>query len=98
MEIAAARPSRRLFPAVARWCERQVAHPAAAVTAVIFVALWLAASPFVAWSNGWQLIINTTSSVITLVMVFAISHTQRRDTPGHTAETRRVDPGERRGA
>ncbi|MBV9585529.1 MAG: low affinity iron permease family protein [Alphaproteobacteria bacterium] len=58
MEIVAARLGRRFFPAFARWCERQVAHPAASVTAVVFVALWLAAGPFVAWSNGWQLIIN----------------------------------------
>jgi low affinity Fe/Cu permease len=45
-----------------------------------FVTLWLIAGPLYGWSSGWQLIINTTSSVITLVMVFLIQYTQRRDT------------------
>ena len=48
--------------------------------AVIFIGLWLAAGPFYGWSSDWQLIINTTSSVVTLVMVFMIQNTQRRDT------------------
>ena len=68
------------FPRFARWCEQQVARPGAALTAVVFVGLWLAAGPLYGWSNSWQLIINTTSSVITLVMVFMIQNTQRRDT------------------
>jgi low affinity Fe/Cu permease len=68
------------FPRFARWCEQQAARPGAAVAAVTFVGLWLAAGPLYGWSNGWQLIINTTSSVITLVMVFMIQNTQRRDT------------------
>ena len=45
-----------------------------------FVGLWLIAGPLYGWSSAWQLIINTTSSVITLIMVFLIQHTQRRDT------------------
>ena len=68
------------FPRFARWCEQQVARPGAALTAVVFVGLWLAAGPLYGWSNSWQLIINTTSSVVTLVMVFMIQNTQRRDT------------------
>ena len=40
----------------------------------------LVAGPFYGWSSDWQLIINTTSSVVTLVMVFMIQNTQRRDT------------------
>jgi len=72
--------STRFFPHLARWCEQQVARPAASVAALLFIALWLAAGPFYGWSSNWQLIINTTSSVITLVMVFMIQNTQRRDT------------------
>ena len=68
------------FPGFARWCEQQVARPGASVAALIFIGLWLVAGPFYGWSSGWQLIINTTSSVITLVMVFMIQNTQRRDT------------------
>jgi low affinity Fe/Cu permease len=69
-----------LFPRLARWCEHHVSRPVASVAAMAFVALWLIAGPLYGWSSAWQLIINTTSSVITLVMVFLIQYTQRRDT------------------
>jgi len=68
------------FPGFARWCEQQVARPGASVAALIFIGSWLVAGPFYGWSSGWHLIINTTSSVITLVMVFMIQNTRRRDT------------------
>ena len=70
----------RPFPRFARWCEQQVARPGASIVALIFIGLWFVAGPFYGWSSDWQLIINTTSSVITLVMVFMIQNTQRRDT------------------
>jgi low affinity Fe/Cu permease len=70
----------RLFQSFARRCGRVVAHPAASVAALLFVGLWLVTGPFYGWSSDWQLIINTSSSVVTLVMVFMIQNTQRRDT------------------
>jgi low affinity Fe/Cu permease len=68
------------FPRLARWCEQQVSRPGASVAAIVFVGLWFISGPLYGWSNAWQLTINTTSSVITLVMVFLIQYTQRRDT------------------
>ena len=68
------------FPRIARWCEHQVSRPGTSVAAMVFVVLWFMAGPLYGWSNAWQLIVNTTSSVITLVMVFLIQYTQRRDT------------------
>src|SRR5437899_1665863 len=68
------------FPRLARWCEQQVSRPGASVAAIAFVVLWFVSGPLYGWSNAWQLIVNTTSSIITLVMVFLIQHTQRRDT------------------
>ena len=68
------------LPSLARWCEHQVSRPGVAAVAIIFIALWLIAGPLCGWSNAWQLTINTTSSIVTLVMVFLIQHTQRRDT------------------
>jgi low affinity Fe/Cu permease len=70
----------RPFPHFSRWCEQQASRPGASIAALIFIGLWLVAGPFYGWSSDWQLIINTTSSVITLVMVFMIQNTQRRDT------------------
>ena len=70
----------RLFRSFTRRCEQVVAHPAASVAALLFVGLWLVAGPLYGWSSNWQLVINTSSSVVTLVMVFMIQNTQRRDT------------------
>jgi low affinity Fe/Cu permease len=70
----------RYLPSFARWCERQVGRAGACITAIAFVICWLAAGPTLGWSDTWQLIINTASSVLTLVMVFVIQHGQRRDT------------------
>ena len=61
-------------------CERQVGRAGACITAIAFVIAWLAAGPILDWSNNWQLIIDTASSVLTLVMVFVIQHGQRRNT------------------
>lgn len=68
------------FSLFARWCERQVGRAGASVLAIGFVIAWLAAGPTFGWSNTWQLIVNTASSALTLVMVFVIQHRQRRDT------------------
>jgi len=72
--------SGRHLSSFARWCERQVGRAGASVTAIGFVIVWLGAGPSFGWSDTWQLIINTTSSVLTFVMVFVIQHGQRRDT------------------
>ena len=72
--------SGRHLSSFARWCERQVGRAGASVIATGFVIAWLATGPTFGWSNTWQLIINTASSILTLVMVFVIQHAQRRDT------------------
>jgi low affinity Fe/Cu permease len=73
------------FPRLARWCEQQVSRPVASAAAITFVVLWLVSGPLYGWSSAWQLIINTTSSVITLIMVFLIAHATARHA-GHPAE------------
>lgn len=44
-----------------------------------FVIIWLVSGPFFKFSDTWQLIINTATTVITFLMVFLIQHTQNRD-------------------
>ena len=68
------------FPRFARWCDQQLGRPGAFVSALIVVVLWACCGPLLSWGDTWQLIINTVSSVVTLLMVFVIQHTQRRDT------------------
>lgn len=46
---------------------------------VLLIATWLAAGPFFHFSDTWQLVINTTTTIITFIMVFVIQSTQNRD-------------------
>ena len=47
--------------------------------AVIVVAAWVAVGPWFGYSNTWQLVINTGTTIITFLMVFLIQNTQNRD-------------------
>ena len=42
--------------------------------------VWLVSGPFFHWSDGWQLIINTLSNIVAMLMLFLIQNTQNRDT------------------
>jgi low affinity Fe/Cu permease len=53
--------------------------PSAFLAAVVVVGLWLASGPFFHFSNTWQLVINTGTTIITFLMVFLIQNTQNRD-------------------
>ena len=41
---------------------------------------WMATGPYFHYSNTWQLVINTSTTIITFIMVFVIQNTQNRDT------------------
>ena len=61
--------------AVARWS----ASSAAFATAVAVVAVWAATGPWFHYSDTWQLIINTGTTVVTFLMVFLIQRSQDKD-------------------
>ncbi len=44
-----------------------------------FIIIWAATGPFFGFSETWQLIVNTTTTIITFLMVFMIQHAQNRD-------------------
>lgn len=44
------------------------------------VVLWGASGPIFGWSDTWQLVINTATTIVTFLMVFVIQNTQTRDT------------------
>jgi low affinity Fe/Cu permease len=68
------------FGSVARSISTLVGRPAAFVVAVLAVVLWAATGPLFGYSDTWQLIINTSTTIITFLMVFVIQNTQNRDT------------------
>jgi low affinity Fe/Cu permease len=49
------------------------------LVATLVVALWLVSGPLFRFSDAWQLVINTTTTVVTFLMVFLIQATQNRD-------------------
>jgi low affinity Fe/Cu permease len=68
------------FDHLARWSERQVGSPITFIMAVAVVLIWAISGPFFGWSDTWQLIINTGTTIVTFLMVFLIQSTQSRDT------------------
>ena len=69
-----------VFACFARWVERQVGRSSTFVLAIAVVLLWAAAGPVFGWSDTWQLVINTGTTIVTFLMVFVIQNTQSRDT------------------
>jgi len=49
------------------------------IAAVLIIVLWAASGPAFDYSNTWQLVINTGTTIITFLMVFLIQNTQNRD-------------------
>jgi len=61
---------------IAHW----MGKPIAFLTAVSLVVVWAATGPLFGFSDTWQLVINTSTTIITFLMVFLIQNTQNRDT------------------
>jgi len=55
-------------------------RPRTFVLAVAVIAIWVVTGPLFAYSDTWQLVINTGTTIITFLMVFLIQNTQNRDT------------------
>ena len=69
-----------LFARFSRWVERQGGRSSTFVLAVAVVLLWAVTGPVFEWSDTWQLVINTGTTIVTFLMVFVIQNTQSRDT------------------
>jgi len=55
-------------------------HPAAFLLAATAIVLWIVTGPIFHYSDTWQLVINTGTTIVTFLMVFLIQNTQNRDT------------------
>ena len=66
----------------ARWPARPRISPASRdfLIAVALVVIWALTGPLFHYSDTWQLVINTSTTIVTFLMVFLIQHTQNRDT------------------
>jgi low affinity Fe/Cu permease len=54
-------------------------HPLAFVFAAVTIGIWLITGPLFGFSDTWQLVINTGTTIVTFLMVFLIQNTQNRD-------------------
>jgi low affinity Fe/Cu permease len=68
------------FPVIARRVAALSGRPGVFLLALGAVLLWALSGPLFGFSNTWQLVINTTTTIITFLMVFIIQNTQTRDT------------------
>ena len=68
------------FQRLARSASRAMGSPGAFATALLVVLVWAVTGPLFRFSNGWQLTINTGTTIVTFLMVFLIQHSQNRDT------------------
>ena len=68
------------FGSLARSVSTVVGRPVAFSVAVLAVLVWAASGPLFHFSDTWQLIINTSTTIVTFLMVFVIQNTQNRDT------------------
>src|SRR5215468_7904463 len=73
-------PATPFFARFARWVERQVGRSSTFVLAIAVVVIWAVSGPVFGWSDTWQLVINTGTTIVTFLMVFVIQNTQSRDT------------------
>jgi low affinity Fe/Cu permease len=68
-----------LFARFASATARAAGSPVAFLLCVLVVVAWAVSGPFFGFSENWQLVINTGTTIVTFLMVFLIQNTQNRD-------------------
>ena len=67
------------FDRFAKWTARATGHPAMFGVAALIIVAWALTGPLFDFSDTWQLVINTSTTIVTFLMVFLIQNTQNRD-------------------
>lgn len=67
------------FTRFAKWTSRITGRPITFAVAFSIIIIWAVTGPIFDFSNTWQLVINTSTTIITFLMVFLIQNTQNRD-------------------
>ncbi|KXU83642.1 hypothetical protein CI15_24065 [Paraburkholderia monticola] len=76
---ASRHPLTQAFDAFASLVTRWAGSPAAFSLAVLTVVAWIVTGPIFHYSDGWQLVINTGTTIVTFLMVFLIQQSQNKD-------------------
>jgi low affinity Fe/Cu permease len=72
--------SRTWFTRFTKWTAHASGRPVTFLSACAVIVVWAALGPSFGFSDTWQLVINTATTIITFLMVFLIQSTQNRDT------------------
>ena len=85
------------FDKLAHWTARHAGRPTTFALALAIIVVWGVTGPIFQWSDTWQLIINTGTTIVTFLMVFLIQDTQNRDTEALQLMWIGVEEGAREG-
>src|SRR5205085_5003312 len=69
----------KIFSQISSHIAQQAGKPWVFVAAALTIVIWGITGPFFGFSNTWQLIINTGTTIVTFLMVFVIQNSQNRD-------------------
>jgi low affinity Fe/Cu permease len=69
----------RFFTDIASRSATIMGQPLAFIVSTLAIVVWAASGPFLAYSDTWQLIVNTATTVLTFLAVFLIQNSQNRD-------------------
>jgi len=72
--------SRSWYSRFAKGASRFCGRPHVFAAAIAIIAIWAISGPLFHFSDTWQLVINTATTIVTFLMVFLIQNTQNRDT------------------
>jgi low affinity Fe/Cu permease len=68
------------FSHIAQWTAQQCGRASTFIVACVVIVVWAVTGPLFDYSDTWQLIINTGTTIVTFLMVFLMQNTQNRDT------------------
>lgn len=68
-----------MFRKISHSCSDFIGRPAAFILAVFTIFVWAICGPVFGYSDTWQLVINTGTTIITFLMIFLVQNTQNRD-------------------
>src|SRR6186713_2446319 len=71
--------SHHWFTRFAQWTARTMGRPSTFAVAFFIIMIWGVSGPLFGFSDTWQLVINTGTTIVTFLMVFLIQNTQNRD-------------------
>jgi low affinity Fe/Cu permease len=74
-----AKKKKNLFEKFANWATNATGSSAAFIIAIVVIVVWAITGPVFKYSDTWQLVINTGTTIVTFLMVFLIQKTQNKD-------------------